>query len=261
MKLPMNFSNFLKAAVTVLFSMAVLTSCDKDDLEKGGATFKFTASYPDSETSAAGQLKSVSSANNGELSNGVVIESFKVNIEEIELEFDDDDPLFATDSVASDIELEGPFEIDLMLEGNALMNVIAENVELPAAAYEEIEFEFDKSENSISEMFKKTILVKGTIDGTPFIFWHDDSFDVEIEFDYNVYLDEAKQAIIIVSFDIASLFDPEKGGIDISHAKDYNGNGIIEIYPDDPDGNEDLADKLMDRLEDIIEAFEEMYDN
>jgi hypothetical protein len=256
----MNFSNLLKAVVTVLFSMAVLTSCNKDDLEKGGATIIFLATY-DSETSIVGLTKSVSPVNSGELSNGVVIERFKINIKEIEMEFDDDDPLFATGSVASDIELEGPFEIDLILEGNALLNVIAENVELPAAAYEEIEFEFDKSENSISEMFMKTILVKGTIDGAPFIFWHDDSFDVEIEFDYNVYLDEAKQAIIIVSFDIVSLFDPDKGGIDISHAKDRNGNGIIEIYPDDPDGNEDLADKLMDRLEDIINAFEEMYDN
>jgi hypothetical protein len=170
----------------------------------------FWLHIPIQETSAAGLTKSVSSVNSGELSNGVVIESFKINIKEIELEFDDDHPLFATGSMASDIELEGPFEIDLMLEGNALVNVIAENVELPAAAYKEIEFEFDASENSISEMFMKTILVKGTIDGTPFIFWHDDSFDVEIEFDYNVHLDEAKQAIIIVSFDIVSLFDPER---------------------------------------------------
>jgi hypothetical protein len=261
MQLSKNFSNFLKAAVTVLFSMAVLTSCNKDDLEKGGATIIFKAPYPDSGISAARLTKSVSSVNSGELSNGVVIESFKINIKEIELEFDDDHPLFATGSMASDIELEGPFEIDLMLGGNALVNVIAENVELPAAAYKEIEFEFDASENSISEMFMKTILVKGTIYGTPFIFWQDDSFDVEIEFDYNVHLDEAKQAIIIVSFDIASLFDPAKGGIDISHAKDGNGNGIIEIYPDDPDGNDDLAGKMMDRLEDIIDAFEEMYDN
>jgi lipoate synthase len=48
MKLSMNFSNLLKAAVTVLFSMAVLTSCNKDDLEKGGATIIFLATYPDS---------------------------------------------------------------------------------------------------------------------------------------------------------------------------------------------------------------------
>ena len=235
-----------------------MTSCEKDEPGKGGATFKFTASY---QTSATVSAKSFSSVNNGELSNGVVIESFKVNIKEIELEFDDDHQIFATDSVASDIELEGPFEIYLMLEGNILEPVIAENVGLPAAPYKEIEFEFDASENSISEMFMKSILVKGTIDGTPFIFWQDDSFDVEIEFDYNVYLDEVNQAIIIVSFDIASLFDPARGGIDISHAKDGNGNGIIEIYPDDPDGNEELADRFMDRLEDIIDAFEEMYDN
>ena len=254
-----NFSSLFKKGLLFLFAFALLSSCSKDDTEKGGVRFLFKATYLDQEFSAS--LKSSSASDEGELSNSVIIESFKINISEIELEFDDDDPLFATDSVASDIELEGPFEIDLMLEGMALEALIADNVELPNAAYEEIEFEFEKSENSISEMFKKTILVKGTIDGTPFIFWHDEDFDMEIEFDNTVHLDEAKQAIITVSFDIVSMFDPSKGGVDISAAKDGNQNGIIEIYPDDPDGNEKLADLLMDRIEDVIDAFEDRFDD
>ncbi len=248
-----------KTLALILFTMALLTACDKDDTEKGGATLIFKATMED--TVGTSSTKSLSDNHNGELTNGVVIESFTINIEEIELEFDDDDPLFATDSMASDIELEGAFEIDLILEENTLETVLANNINLPAAAYDEIEFEFDKSENSISDMFMKTMQVKGTINGTDFIFWHDDSFDVEIEFEHDVHLDEAKQAVIIVSFDIFSLFDPEMGGLDISNAMDGNQNGIIEIYPDDPDGNEDLADNLMDRLEDIIEAFEDRYDD
>ncbi len=258
MKSIKNFSNLFKIAGLFLFSLAVLSSCSKDDIEKGGTTILFKGKYLNSGSSS---IKSVSAVNEGELSNGVVIESFKINISEIELEFDDDDPMFEKDSFASDIELEGPFEIDLMLEGMTLETLIAENIDLPSAAYEEIEFEFEKSENSISEMFKKTILVKGAIDGIPFIFWHDEDFDMEIEFENTVRLDVAKQALITVSFDILSMFDPGKGGIDISNAKDGNGNGIIEIYPDDPDGNKKLADRLMDRLEDIIEAFEDRYDD
>lgn len=248
-----------KTTVLLVFTMVLLSACNKDDTEKGGATFIFKATMED--TGGTSFTKSFSDNHNGELNNEVVIESFTINIEEIELEFDDDDPLFATDSVASDIELEGPFEIDLILQENTLETVLADNVDLPAAAYEEIEFEFDKSENSISDMYMKTMQVKGTINDTDFIFWHDDSFDVEIEFEHDIHLDEAKQAVIIVSFDIVSLFDPEMGGLDISNAKDENQNGIIEIYPDDPDGNEDLADRLMDRLDDIIESFEERYDD
>jgi len=258
MKAIKNFSNLFIVAGLFIFSLTLLSSCSKDDIEKGGTTILFKGKYLNSGSSS---IKSVSAVNEGELSNGVVIESFKINIAEIELEFDDDDPMFDRHSFASDIELEGPFEIDLMLEGMALEALIAENVDLPSAAYEEIEFEFEKSKNSMSEMFKKTVLVKGTIEGIPFIFWHDEDFDMEIEFENTIHLDAARQALIVVSFDILSMFDPGRGGKDISNAKDGNGNGIIEIYPDDPDGNKNLADSLMDRLEDIVDVFEDSFDD
>ncbi len=221
-------------------------SCDKDDDLKGGLSIKFKATENTLKSSPA---------------DNIVIESFVINIGEIELEFDDNDPLFETDSIASDIELEGPFEVDLMSSGNPLSTTIVQNVELPQAAYDEIEFKFRESENPISEMLGKSILVKGTINGTPFIFWTDEEIEVEIEFENNVLLEEAEMAVITVSFDILALFDPAQGGIDISGATDGNGNGIIEIYPEDPDGNEDLADQLWDKLEDIIEAFEDQFDN
>ena len=232
------------AILSMVFAF-IFISCEKDEM-KGGLSLKFEATHNTLKSSPA---------------DNIVIESFVINIGEIELEFDDNDPLFATDSVASDIELDGPFEVDLMKNGNPLSTVIAQNVELPQAAYDEIEFKFRESENPISEMLGKSILVKGTINGTPFIFWTDEEIEVEIEFEKYVLLEEAEMAYITVTFDIMSLFNPAAGGIDISGATDGNGNGIIEIYPEDPDGNEDLADMLWDRLEDIIEAFEDQYDN
>ena len=253
MKTTTNFSNLLKTAGLFLFSLAVLSSCSKDETEvKNGTSIQFKSTYE----APAGTAGLKSTANQG-----VVIESFKINIEEIEIEFNDNDPMFATDSVATDYELDGPFEIDLMADGNALETTIINNVELPVAAYDEIEFKFRESENSISEMYGKSILVEGTINGTPFIFWTDEEIEVEIEFEDVFTLDEASIALITVSFDIASLFDPSKGGIDLSNAADVNENGIIEIYPGDPDGNNDLADLLWDRLEDIIEAFEDSMDD
>ncbi|GAO29401.1 DUF4382 domain-containing protein [Geofilum rubicundum] len=239
-------------AVIVLAITVFLISCEKeDDNLKNQTAIKFEAN---SQALKSAQLKSASAAE-------VAIESFKINIEEIEIEFNDDDPMFLSDSVATDYELEGPFEVDLMMDGSALETTVVNNVELPSAAYDEIEFEFRESENAISMMYGKSILVEGTIDGTPFIFWSDEEMEVEIEFEELVDLDEASRAVLTVSFDIASLFNPAMGGIDISSAMDANENGIIEIYPESPDGNSDLAEMVWEKLEVIIEAFEDKYDD
>ncbi|MGF1584830.1 MAG: hypothetical protein ACFCUM_05880 [Bacteroidales bacterium] len=251
MKTSIKLSNMFKTAGLFLFSLAIMSSCNKDEV-KNGTFIKFKSTY-EAPVSTAG-LKSTAAES-------VVIESFKINIEEIEIEFNDNDPLFATDSVATDYELDGPFEIDLLTDGNALETTIVKNVELPVAAYDEIEFKFRESENSISEMFGKSLLIKGTINGTPFIFWTDEEIEVEIEFEEVFSMEEASLALLTVSFDIASLFDPAKGGIDLSNAADGNENGTIEIYPGDPDGNNDLADMLWEKLENIIEAFEDSMDD
>lgn len=240
-----NSATFTRISILSMVFAFIFISCDKDEM-KGGLSLRFEATQSTLKSSPA---------------DNIVIKSFIINIGEIELEFDNNDPLFATDSVASDIDLEGPFEIDLIKDGNALSTVIAQNVELPQAAYDEIEFKFRKSENPISLMLEKTAMVKGTINDTPFIFWTDEEIEVEIEFDENVFLEDAQMAYITVTFDIMTLFNPAAGGIDISGATDGNGNGIIEIYAGDPDGNKDLADMLWDRMEDIIEAFEDQYDN
>lgn len=253
MKTSTNLSSMLKTAGLFLFSLAVLSSCNKDETEvKNGTSIQFKSTY-EAPVSTAG-LKSTANE-------GLIIESFKINIEEIEIEFNDDDPLFATDSVATDYELDGPFEIDLMADGNALETTIVNNVELPVAAYDEIEFQFSESEDSISEMLGKSVLVEGTLNGIPFLFWTNEEIEIEIEFAEVFTMEEASIALLTVSFDIASLFDPAKGGVDLANASDFNENGTIEIYPEDPDGNSDLADLLWEKLENIIEAFEDSMDD
>ncbi len=239
----MKKNNFIKAVLFVTLTV-FLSSCDKNDNQ---TAIKFKASYQSATKSSI--IKSPSAS-------AVIIESFKINIEEIEIEFDDNDPMFKTDSVATDYELVGPFEIDLMKDGNAIETIIANNLELPVATYDEIEFKFRESENSISDLYGKSIRIEGTINGTPFIFWTDNELEFEIEFNELVYLDEASRAVLSVSFDLTSLFNPTSG-IDISSALDGNKNGIIEIYPEDPDGNSDLADLIWEKIKDIIEAFEE----
>lgn len=235
-----SFWNLVVIAALLVFT----SSCSDDDEDpKNQTSIKFTASYPSTKSST--------------VNSGVSIERFKINIEEIEIEFDDEEPLFTTDSVATDYEFEGPFEVDLMDAGNTLQTTVARRVELPAAAYEEIEFKFRESEVTSSEMFEKSILIEGEINGVPFVFWSDEEIEVEIEFENLVYIDEAKVAILTISFDLGALFDTSKGGIDISSATDGNGDGVIQIHPDNPDGNDDLSDSIWNKIEDIIEAFEE----
>lgn len=241
----------LKTALVIVLGV-LLASCNKNESDlKNQTAVKFVADY---QTTKSTLVKNIAETN-------VVIESFKINVAEIEIEFNSDDPMFETDSVATDYDLEGPFEIDLVKDGNAIEATIANNVELPTAAYEEIEFEFKESENSISDMYGKSILIEGTIGGTPFIFWANEEIELEIEFDETVQLDEANRAMLTVSFDLSKLFDISAGGIDITGATDGNENGIIEIYPEDPDGNSDLSDSIWEKIEFITEAFEEKYDD
>ena len=108
------------------------------------------------------------------LAESVDLNSFIVNFKEIELELQDndlDDDDMDNNSDANgfydsddDIELEGPFEIDL-LAANSVQLV---NIEIPNGIYEEIEFEFDKSENPESDLFAESMELKGEINGVPF---------------------------------------------------------------------------------------------
>jgi len=234
-----------------LFFVAFLwTSCEKEDgLKDGNAAIKFQGVYNPGSTM---QAKSLALS-------GVAIQSFSINISEIEFEFDDDNS--NNGLVYSEIELKGPFEIDLVKDGQGQVVTLINDLNLPRAGYDEIEFEFDKNENPVSTMYRKTVDIRGTINGTPFVFFSDEEFELEIEFEDPVDLSEVESAIIMVSFDVQALFDPARGGVDISNAQDGNGNGIIEIYEDDPDGNKKLAEKIEDRFEDVIEAFEDLWDD
>lgn len=235
--------NFFRTAI--LISIAVfLYSCDKD-IKNGNAALKFQGVYNQSPIKKSAAL------------NDVVIESFTINVKEIEFEFDDDND--DNGLTYSEIKLKGPFEIDLVKDGRAKVVTLINNLNLPEKGYDEIEFEFDKNENPKSDMYKKTVLIKGTINETPFIFYTDEEFDMEIEFEDPFNLSEVESVIVTVSFNVDELFNSSI--LDITTAKDGNKNGIIEIYENDPDGNEDLANEIEELLDDIIEAFEDEYDD
>jgi hypothetical protein len=251
----MKNSGVIKLFALLAIGTFFLSSCDKDGFQDGNVQIVFSAKLPTTSSQTQGFR----------LNESVVINEFKINIHEIELELDDDYRYINEDGkVSSDdeIELKGPFEIDLVRNGQSISQKITE-LNLPNAVYEEIEFEIEKGKVSNSEMFRKSILIRGTYEGTPFEFWTDEEEDFEIEFDDDrgFTLEEGSKAIMKLEFDLSDIFNPERGGVDLANAIDGNEDGILQIYPNDPDGNQALARAIWNRIENSIEAFEDSFDD
>jgi hypothetical protein len=192
-------------------------------------------------------------ANGVTLNNNVVLSSFKINLKEIEFEFaegsdDDDDDDDSSDDDGfyngdDEFELNGPFELDLLNQ-----NAVVTTVTIPNGTYEEVEFKLHKSTNANSPMFNKSIEITGTINGTPFVFWH--TIDEDFEIDY----EDANQNLVVNnnSYDIVFNFDLNQvlSLVDLSSAQDGDGDGTIEIGPNDTDGNQALANQIANSIED-----------
>lgn len=260
------FRTKLLTLVVALVYAFILTSCSSDNNDNNDFA----------KAPLAIKTKAVTSPNGlGRNANALVdVTKFKINIKEIELEFDDDfcddddddssdddgnnggnnfdcsdfNGFFSSDD---EIELRGPFEVDVLTGVNTITTVdVPQNV-----VFEELEFEFDRNTNPSSELFGKTILIEGTIDNVPFVFWH--NFEVDIEIDY----EDANQNLdisngfnsVIIEFDLAGLFST----VNLSNATDNNGDGIIEISPDDSDGNRNLANQIKELIKDYSDLLDD----
>lgn len=203
----------------------------------------------------------------------VVLTSFKINLKEIEFKLadsngeggddngndggddhgqgdDNHDGMYNGDD---EVGLNGPWELDLLNQTAPVTTVTIAN-----GTYEEVEFKLNKSLVATSPLFNKTIEVRGTIDGTPFVFWH--NFEQQFEVDYH----DAAQNLVVSnsSFDLVLNIDLNQvmSQVDLSNAVDGNGNGVIEIGPDDTDGNNALATQLNDHIGHACEMEDEHHD-
>lgn len=184
----------------------------------------------------------------------IALNSFKVNFSEIEIEFDDiidEDSIYGGDD---EIELKGPFEIELL----SPTPITFLTIQLPNGTLEEIEFEFEKSSNAQSELFKKSMQMEGTIDAMPFVFWHDFEEEIEVEFEDGtpntvVFNDENG---IVINFDLTAVLNATPS-VNLANAVDGNGNGIIEIGPNDTDGNQALAQAMKQAIKAQIDLLDD----
>lgn len=243
-----------------LISPLFLISCSSDEAD-GNGTLKLSAktSVNNSSAKTASTSKSINT--------DVFVSDFRVNIREFELEMEDaeyesdneseyDDDIWDDDGYydyEDEFELEGPFELDLLAgEINFL------TVDVPNGDFEELEFKFDRSTDPNSDLFGKSVLIQGTINDIPFIFWNDFEDEVEVDFEeseFDISIRSNTEGIII-EFDLSEVFDVVSG-VDLSQAADGNENGTIEISPEDPDGNNSLAETIRERIKTAIDLLDD----
>lgn len=175
----------------------------------------------------------------------VTLTSFRVNVDQVTLKYydaiDDDDNDDGDGRNDGDedhdykkITVTGPWELDLLNQTTPITTIT-----VPNGTYKKAELHLSKSLVATSPIFNKTVEIKGTVNGVPFVFWHD--YDQILKLNY-AHIDES--AIINNnSFDLVFNFDLNKiiDMVDLSSAQDGDGDGVIEIGPNDTDGNNELA--------------------
>ncbi|MDN3676940.1 hypothetical protein QWY90_06415 [Flavobacterium paronense] len=240
----------LKALIGIMVLFIMVTSCSSDS---SSSTNKMTIIGKATYTNPSKTNVTLSP-----LTSGVVLTSFKINIKEIEFQVaegseeedhhgnggdDNHDGMYNGDD---ETQLNGPWELDLLNQTAPLTTVTIAN-----GTYEEVKFKLNKSLVSTSDLYNKTMEIRGTINGTPFVYWHD--FESEFEIDYH----DAAQNLVVSngSFDLIINIDLNQvlSSVDLTSAVDGNGNGTIEIGPNDTDGNNALAQQLNDDLDDATE--------
>jgi hypothetical protein len=235
----------MKATTLVLagvFAMGIMACSDEEPGATGTVTMKAATS-----TATSGSA-------NGRLLSAVELSDFKINMKEIEFELDDDK---IEEITYKDVKLKGPFEIDLLSNTGSLSEVLG-IAEVPNGQYEEIEFKIGKGSVAGSSMYGKSIYAAGTIDGVPFVFWHDVDEDFEVDYadSNNDMMIDGRDLSVQINFNLGLVFNSSMG-IDLSSARDTDGDGVIEIDPKGEDDNKTLAHDIKELIKDLADLTED----
>ncbi|RDY58631.1 DUF4382 domain-containing protein [Flagellimonas nanhaiensis] len=222
---------FLMALVMALF----MVGCSKDD--DGHSSIRLKVSTTDNTTSSRSNTI-------GKRNENVVFTDFRISIRDVVFK-NDDDPNSNLDT--DEIQFRGPYQIDLLDGGNALSQTIGDAV-VPDGRYKELRFKFHKDEDlpATDNLYDRSIYMEGTIGDQPFVFWHDTSENLDVGRSTGVDV-VGGTVNFTVTFNTSQFLSALKE-IDLTQATDGNGNGIIEIFPNDQDGNQNIAKDLKDNI-------------
>jgi hypothetical protein len=227
--------NNLKKLILPLFCFVII-GCSKDNTAEGG--INLTLSAINSQSSSRTAI--IPNRNNAV----VVFTDFRISIRDVIFKNDDD----ATSNFDTDeIQFRGPYQIDLLDNTSALSQTIG-NAFVPDGRYKEMRFKFHKDEDlpANDNLFDRSIFITGTIDGVPFIFWHDTSENLDLGRNTGVLVQDGI-VDFTVQFDISQFLN-SINQIDLSLATDNNNDGLIEINPNDDDGNQNIAADLKENI-------------
>lgn len=249
----------LKRGTILVWTLALIlsSSCSNDETDSSVGKLNISAK------SSFTNLTNKSLTTKGMIGD-IVIDDFRMNISKFELEIDLEDDNYEEDQnelwdddgfydYEDEIELMGPFELNLMSGQISFLNVT-----VPIGNYDELEFKFDVSTNSSSDLFGKSVLIQGTIDNTPFIFWHNFDDEVEVDFEdaqFDISVSQNSQGIVI-DFDLGQILD-SINGVDLTLAIDGNKDGTIEISPEDSDGNNELAEAFRNKIKEYVNLLDD----
>jgi len=220
----------------------IFSACSKNDT---GLTTNLTLVVKSSFRTPT--LKSALLVNNP-VADTMVINELLINVKEIEFNYDEKDTeneVHGNDTTYKDNELQGPFLFNLVTNGSVEEQILG-TFELPNAAFDKIEFKLDPSVSSDPKINGRSIYVSGTLNGTPFEFWHNTDDDVEIELpDSSGFILSGADMNMYIDFHIEKILQRLQS-LNLENIQDGNGNGIFEIAPDDPDGNSHLANQFKE---------------
>lgn len=219
----------------VLFLLSILIfSCSKDNSD-GGINLTVSAVHSSALKSLTNQRTAAAE---------VIFTDFKISIRDVVFKNDDD----INSSLDTDeVQFRGPFQIDLLNNSDALSQTIG-TAFVPDGRYKQMRFKFHKDEDlpATDDLFDKSIYIEGTIDGVPFVFWHDTSENLDVGLSTGVVV-QGNVVKFSVQFNISQFLN-SLNQIDLGQATDNNNDGLIEIYPNDSDGNQDIADDLKENI-------------
>ena len=227
-----------KTSILALLAIMAI-SCSDNPSTDGNVTLKASAV---STTNTSLTARTAAST--------VVFTDFKINIGKIKFETDMEDERYDTDPMYDDdVKLMGPFLLDL-LDPNKTMNQIITSVDVPNARYEEIKFKFEKS-TLAGEMYGKTYMIKGTINGKAFIIWSDQDAELEMDFeDHNKdFTVNSNDISLNIKIHLDALMVRLTTLANQNLLLDTDGDGVIEISTGSDDSHNDIGELIKDLLE------------
>ncbi|MDN3687623.1 hypothetical protein [Cyclobacterium jeungdonense] len=229
----------------------VLFSCQSEEDvtppdNQGNVQLQSTARQPSNPDASARSLL-----------NTIVVTDFQVGTKSMEMKYAAEADIVAgidlgSISLKSNVNTElgtsasEPQTLVLISEGQTRVSALGEG-NTPKGNYQEIQFDLYKntSVETDNPLYNKSLWVGGEMNGDPVQVWMDAEKELHAEAVNDDGHEVNENTELMVVFDLETLFE----GVDFDAAVDGNSDGVIEIGPNDADGNASLYNEIESNLE------------